>query len=190
MQSWTNSLRQLKNFLEGLFRGWCRVAFVFLTGLAALSSAHAVSIDISIGEFALFTRLYDTVYVNDPVPKAIRFQLMLEKSEGSFDTGSYDVYYGAVLPNKTIVSWQQDTTPGWRGLKFVLGLLPLARNVSLNTRERPIELQLTAGNAVHTFTPADPLGDYQIFCILVRPGAEPSEMRNWAGFASKILAVK
>jgi len=154
-------------------------------------TANAISIDITVGELtSVVTRLKEVVYVNDPARPSTTFQLFLSKSEGSFDSGKYDVYYGVVLPNKTILSWQPST--GVNPFKFdaALGLVPLARNASLDQADKPLEVRAASTAAYHVFSPGDPLGDYQIFCIVVKPSTDPSEMRNWAGFASKILSVQ
>ena len=77
-----------------------------------------------------------------------------------------------------------------REFKIVAGLQPLVQNASLNFGEHPLEVQGGGVAITHLFSRADPLGEYLIFCIVTRPGTNPMEFRNWAGFGTKILTVK
>ena len=191
MKSYAATAKQLRTSLL-LFVGkpYCLLIILF-SSLAMHQTARAVSIDITVGELtSVATRLKEVVYVNDPRRPSTTFQLSLNKSQSSFDDGRYDVYYGVVLPNKTILSWQQST--GENPFKFdaVLGLVPLSRNASFDPVDKPQEVRSASTAAYHIFAPGDPLGEYQIFCIVVRPSKDPSDLRNWAGFASKILTVE
>jgi len=162
-----------------------------LVGLAAHSSAQAaIAIDIQTGRFDSITQPYDTAYVNNPSPIRTTFALSLGASDIGLQKFKYDVYYGVMLPDKTVGSWVPVTSPDRIDFKLALGLIPLARDASLYSGEQPIEVRATSGGAGHVFTPGDPLGEYVIFCIVTRPGTDPGDFRNWAGYGSKILTVK
>ena len=191
MKSRMSIAQRLKSYFLRLLKSCTYMPIALFACLAVHTNANAVSIDITVGELtSVATRLKDTVYVNDPVKSSTTFQLFLNKSEGSFDTGKYDVYYGVILPDKTILSWQPSTGANPNKFDAVLGLVPLSRNASLDPSSKPLEVRVASTAAYHIFAPGDPLGDYQIFCIVVRPGANASAVFNWAGFASKILTVK
>ena len=185
-----NIVRRLRSICQQITKMIICIPIVFLTLLAGQSSAHAISIDITIGRLGQISQRYDVVYVNNPSPVFTTFQLSLTKSVSSFDVGKYDVYYGVILPDRTVTSWVPSDGVEGRELKLVLGLLPLVRNASFEANEQPVELAMARTAAGHVFTPGDPLGDYKIFCIVVFPDANPSDIFNWAGFGSKIVTAK
>lgn len=164
---------------------------VLMVGLAAHSSSHAgIGMHIETGRFDSITQPYDTVYVNNPVPIRTTFAMSLVASDIGPQKFTYDVYYGVMLPDKTVVSWLPAKNPELSSFELALGLLPLVKNASLYLGTQPAEVLAAAVAAGHVFTPADPLGEYLIFCIVTRPGKDPSDVRNWAGYGSKILTVK
>jgi len=153
------------------------------------SSAYAgIGIDIQTGRFGQISQPYDTVFVNDPYLDRTTFALNLGASNLGTDIVTYDVYYGVITPDKTVLSWL--SKPDKSAFELTFGLVPLARSASLKLGDQPAEVVAASVGAGYKFTPADALGEYLIFCIVARPGTNPGDVRNWAGFGSKILTVK
>ena len=164
---------------------------LLLAALVGHTNAHAgIGIHILTGQFGQITQHYDTVYVNDPYRQGVTMSLLVGAGEASGEKFTYDLYYGVMLPDGTLGTWLPVKSPERTNFKIVAGLQPLVQNASLNFGEQPPEVQ-GAGVAIsHIFSPTDPLGQYLIFCIVTRPGTNPMDFRNWAGFGTKILTVK
>ena len=188
MKSWTTAIHRFFPSLLRTRRVLGNALLIVCSCLFLPVEARAASIDITICDLLLTTKLYDAISVTSPNKTQITFQLRLNPTSGSFDYGTNDVYYGVILPDSTILSWVREAAPNDLLFKAERGLVPLARDVSVQTFDSQA-VKMAGRSAFHVFGPQDPVGDYQIFCILVRPGTNPYEMRNWAGFASKIFTA-
>ena len=188
MKSWTTAIERFCLSLLRTRRVFGKALLIVCSCLVFPVGARAASIDITIGDLLLTTKLYDAISVSSPLKTQITFQLRLNPTSGSFDSGTNDVYYGVILPDSTILSWVREAAPYDLLFKAERGLVPLARDVSVQTFDSQA-VKMAGRSAFHIFGPQDPVGEYQIFCILVRPGTNPYEMRNWAGFASKIFTA-
>ena len=139
---------------------------MLFAGLAVHSGARAgIGMHIETGRSDNVTQFYDTACVNSPYQARTTFALSLVASEIGLAKFTYDVYYGVMLPDKTVVSWQPVRTPDRLDFKLLLGLLPLVRGESLYIGEQSLDVRSTNVAAGHLFTPADPLGEYLIFVL-------------------------
>ena len=99
---------------------------MLFAGLAVHSGARAgIGMHIETGRSDNVTQFYDTACVNSPYQARTTFALSLVASEIGLAKFTYDVYYGVMLPDKTVVSWQPVRTPDRLDFKLLLGLLPL-----------------------------------------------------------------
>lgn len=82
-----------------------------------------------------------------------------------------DVYVGAALPNGQFASWVNNGTdpPIWKAAAIPL---PLMKSVQLDTTPIPSSLD-------RVFSDDDPFGFYIIYALLVYPGKDPLDTRNW-----------
>jgi hypothetical protein len=78
-----------------------------------------------------------------------------------------DIYVGVVLPGGQVLSW----VPTESGPVLQGGLAPFARNATFTP--------FVATGLAHAFSGAEPAGLYSIHTILVTPGADPLDARNW-----------
>lgn len=78
-----------------------------------------------------------------------------------------DVYIGAMQPGGGLVSW----VPGASAPTLQAGLAPIARGVTFSP--------YSIAGLGYAFSGAEARGLYIIHAILVTPGADPGDARNW-----------
>ena len=98
-----------------------------------------------------------------------------------------DVYFGVLLPGGTSVrSW----APVNGVITQVPGFTPFARGISNSALFQPFADSNARKPISHIFDGTEPKGLYFVFLILVRPGADPNDSRQWGQVATQPFVVK
>lgn len=100
--------------------------------------------------------------------------------------GSWDFYFGGILPNGERFSWVRDDAGAVN--RVVAGVTPLASGVA--GKSDFSAQSLTGQLARHYFTEADMPGTYFLLSIVVRPGSDPSDPANWVDYGTNFFILE
>ena len=171
--SWAATWRFFLSYL--LLGGWMSAAAAFDISLRTSSPEGTfANVQRSVPNEALFfeSRFRYTLSPNTPPPKV-----------------KMDIYFGGILPGGQSFSWIEDEK-NQGSLKVVPGYVPVQRGLRFEGPGSQPVVTDWSRRAEHRFGPADELGSYFLFTIMVAEGKDPADPDNWEAHDSLFVLLR
>lgn len=160
-----------------MMRFFSRLASAVLAACLVAPLANAMS---SVAPPVIWTRVTDAelaglsdqpIFVVPSLRRTVAIGSSFERVAGTLPI---DVYIGVIAPGGRVFSWVPK--PGG-GASLVEGLSPVARAVDGTTFATRT---VFGADANYTFSDKDAPGLYSVFTLLVTPGRDPNDPRQWS----------
>lgn len=156
---------------------WQRV-FVLLTGFLLAAPLVNATSTVAPPEIRIYVRDSaagglggDQRFVVPPAPvRPLTFSASITRTSASLPS---DVYFGVIAPDGRTFTWVRNDGGG---IALVQGMSPAATAMTDEVFHTTSALM---GDPEYAFSDADAPGLYLLFALLVPPGADPTDARQW-----------